>query len=473
MSKEAVSAEPEVIINLEGIFNPASWLVNIEFINHLILFNHVMISVLGDQGSGKTTFLKLLQTNLNTQIQAHVLTATVLFNRSALLNQLKKAFELADDVQDVFGGILERVNARKAYEVLIIDDAHYLPDRLIDEMLQALHQQGDKGFFRVCFVSSFSLVPTLNKLAATSYENLIHSIELGPLNESETKTYVLRRLASQKGYEKMLTEERLHQFYQLTEGHLVGINSQMLGFFKKRKGVHPAAASLIRFSFAATVILAISGSAYYWQTYQETRTQQELTQVGAAIATQAATVIPQTLAVLASQVPSLHVASTRQLIQTVPLRKTEQIAYDPEQENAPQPIMDKVVVVPKTIVPQAVAHATKVPTAASKAVMEVKPKATLAKAKKGVISKRIISGEGGFTVQLLASSGADELKRFAQHHKIHDKAQIYRIQNRGNAWYVLTLGKYKDRNEAKQAIHQLSTELAKFKPWVRSTVDLG
>ena len=89
--------------------------------------------------------------------------------------------------------IVAQINERKAHVLLIIDDAQHMPEDFISDVIIAIKNQEDFGFFHLCLVSDYSVVATLNNLSADQFNNLVHTIELGSLSESETRTYVLQR----------------------------------------------------------------------------------------------------------------------------------------------------------------------------------------------------------------------------------------------------------------------------------------
>ncbi len=181
MSVGTIRALPEKAGAANVRLKPVSWLAKIDFIAHLVLdnnlANNVLISILGEQGSGKTTFATLLQTELFPKIKSCVFAASPLFDRAICLQQMGVLLGISGDPS--ISSFIEHSNAQKTHTVLVIDDAHHLPVAFIEDILKALQQQGRGGYFHVCLVSGFSLVPILNKLAQGTYTDMIHSIEPG------------------------------------------------------------------------------------------------------------------------------------------------------------------------------------------------------------------------------------------------------------------------------------------------------
>ena len=215
MNVGTIRVAPEKIQTTKVVLQPASWLANIDFIKHLILANDVLISILGEQGCGKTTFASLLKTALPPQIIPCMMVASPLFDQALFLQQLGVLLGISG--ASSISSYVELCNESEMHTLLVIDDAHYLPAPFIEALLDALQQQGRGGHFHVCLVSDFSLVPTLNKLAEDTYIDVIHSIESGLLNESETKSYVVKNVPAHPGAEELITDERINQFYHLTD----------------------------------------------------------------------------------------------------------------------------------------------------------------------------------------------------------------------------------------------------------------
>lgn len=268
MQNSVQESENKETASSQNIFKPSAWLTKIDFINHLILFNNALITVLTEEGGGKTTFCELLQTSLDSQIKSHLLKATPPFSQTDVLAQLATLLHLRTDTELSFANLIQQVNERKAHVVVIIDDAQHVADNFLYELLTELKQQGEQCFFHLCLVSDFSLVASLNKLEAASLDNLIHRIEPGALTEMETKTYVLSKLSSPKRIDLTMSDKRLEQFYQLTGGNIARINKQMMSYFcpesLRSKDLQRSSHSKY-IGLGATCAVALLASVYIWQ----------------------------------------------------------------------------------------------------------------------------------------------------------------------------------------------------------------
>lgn len=458
------------------IFKPSSWLTKIDYINHLILFNNVMIAVLAERGAGKTTFIDLLQSRLDSNIKSHVMKAVAPFSQAELLAQIDSVFHFRADTQGGLTNLVSQINERKAHILLIIDNAQHLPDTFLQEVLVELKNQGDHGYFHLCLVSDFSLVASLNKMEA----NLIHSLELGVLTKNETKTYLLNTLPSSNKLDKTMTDKRLEQFYQLTNGNVARINSQMINYFCPRQ-LKPAEKrkSFIRgVSLVAFGALALTASSYIWQNQflpssAKLFIEQDLIQPVAEIVQPLPSLVPlipaaekepvlvsqlpdinHELVSQPSQVPSWLTAAVRQQVQPSPKRIVD-IVLDDENDDS-LVVRDRVVVIPKTLNVQPVDTTEKISTSQA-----IPSRIGLAKVEKEQ-----------FTIQLLASRSQSDVLHFVKIHPLKAGAKIRLTKRDGLDWYVLTIGEFEQLQEAQNVIKNLPSELAKYKPWIRPVAQL-
>ncbi|WP_165475030.1 SPOR domain-containing protein [Legionella yabuuchiae] len=465
----------EVKHDLNKMYQPASWLAKMEFINQIVLGTNVLISVLGEQGNGKTSFAVLLQTHLDPQIQCHYFVVDPLFDEADFMRKISAKLNLRG--KDTFEEFIDVCQTNQSHTLLIIDDAHHLPECFIEKLLNPLQQQGSHGYFHVCFVANQSFLKVLNQFEQQDYKEMIHTIELGHLNEKETKDYVLHRFITQPEF---IPEERTKQFYQYTDGSILGINTQMASFFNLGQAAVPGAAQQSkkhyqRLSLIAGAVVVALGLAFTLKPSESGLNPSSQVVVELEKPTKDSLIASKTddEPFFMSSIPSYDLAAVRQFLQPIELRRAELVVNNEDDDslNDSLVVMDKVVVVPKIIHKSKSADEMPLEQAEESdlnsgvdlkiAKQEVKPsKPQIAK-----IAKQ--SSKGVYTIQLIASHSRSELERFAILHHIKDKAHIHKSKKQGKNWYVLTMGGYKDHDGAKHAIAELPQDLAKFKPWVR------
>ncbi len=488
----------------KNIFKPGAWLTKIDFINHLILFNNALIAVLAEAGGGKTTFIELLQAGLDSQIKSQVIKAVPPFTQASLLVQLATMFHLRTDSELTIANIIQQINERKAHVLLIIDDAQHVPDAFLQETLLVLKQQGEQCFFHICLISDFSLAASLNKLEADSLGSMIHRFEPGALTETETKTYLLNSLPTLKRIDQTMSDKRLEQFYQLTGGNIARINKEMTNYFCP-ESLKSAAIQKSSFSkyigLTATVAVAFLASVYIWQNQDmfgqiKPPVNQEKPQV-VIVEQKLPSFVPKVPAMqnnepaLVSQIPSFNgekmdsyipaftMAAIKQALQPPPLKRVVDVVLD-EDENNNDPslvVMDKVVVIPKTLVNQDIKQVAVLERSVVSSRDVPKPMSQPAfNAEVSTIALETtptIMQQGQFTVQILASQNLADIKRFINLHHLDSNTKIRLAKRQGVNWYVLTLGEYGRFEQAQHAANNLPVALTQFKPWIRSTSGLA
>lgn len=363
MANPLIHSEAEITSEqLETYFKPNSWLAKINFINHLVLFNNVLMVVVAEKGAGKTTFRKLLRSNLDADIQSITMVATPSFLGDDFIRQVVDAVHLplSVDKPTLLNDLFDLVNERQSHVVVIIDDAQYLAEGFLKELLTNIKQRENKNFLHVCLLSDFSLVHSLNEFHRVEFKDFIHTIEPGSLSEIETKTYILSRLSS-KDSEKSVTDERMDQFYHLTTGNIARINLHLADFFSP---IEPKRSYVGRLSFAAIVLLAVFINSTYWwyQDNQQIRfegktARAKLLQEFDVMHSSIEQVKPQMERKLTSQILPYHVAAVHLTVQPAPLKRVLMDAL--EQEDSLQDhfvVMDKVVVIPDLKINQRVAE---------------------------------------------------------------------------------------------------------------------
>jgi DamX protein len=472
MSVEDIKIAPRIAAAPRTMLKPSSWMNIIDFIQRLILDKKSLISLVGEQGSGKTTFIDLLQKELSPQIESCVITAESNFDRTVFLKQLTASIDVEGDLS--IANFIARSNKQKTHTLLIIDNVHYLPIAFIEEILNELQTQEEDARFHVCLVVSASLTTTLNKLIQEKYPHMLHSIELGALTEEETKIYVEQNIQSRAGVEKVITHERIKQFYELTDGRLEKIDRHMSDFFSRKPKKSVYIGRFLRYLGAAIgIFIAAVGVVYLWLSPDFQSAPVHIVSLGSPVENNI-----QIEPALESTIPSYTVAAKRQIPEIAALRKLDfdpSDDFDEEINSSFEPVMDKVVVAPKILphvdkeeanVADQEAELTVAPTVAIEKV-EAKPKPIV-----NANSIKLAAPQDLYTIQIVASHNQTTLQRFAKEHHIMGKTKIRRFKRQGAVWYVLTLGEYPNKEDAKQAVNQLSREIGQFKPWIRLLSDL-
>jgi DamX protein len=76
------------------------------------------------------------------------------------------------------------------------------------------------------------------------------------------------------------------------------------------------------------------------------------------------------------------------------------------------------------------------------------------------------------TIQLLASHNQEHIKSFMTTHHLNKIGKIWITKRDGLEWYVLTIGEYRELEQAQTVIKNLAPDLRQLKPWVRPVSNL-
>lgn len=482
------------------LFKPGSWLAKIDFINHLILFNNVLITVLSEKEGGKTSFGQLLRSNLDQQIKSVTTTVEAPYNRAQMISLIATELHLNYDMETNLHSLVAQINERKAHVVLSIDNAQNLSEAFIKELLVAIKNQGDFGFFHACLISDYSVIASLNQLTAEHFNNLVHTIEIGPLNESETKTYTNQRALSSPLFDKPLSDASLKKFYELTKGNLAKINSSLDEFMVKSSKIKPRK----KFVMLKNASMAISAAlvagmsyVYFNDVYRTAPAPQSLAintiniptvNIPTVVEPAAKELYSEALAQRESHIAPWQELSTVQYMH-YGLPKKQFLDDSDDDQVTTVALVDKVVVIP-TFKRQEITAAAElaasehlakpvikssmlVPVVITKR-QEQMPKDKVATAKvkpKTATASKVIAKN--YTIQLLASHNIEDINRFKNSNKLFAQAKVKRFNNDKGNWYILTLGEFTNRKDAQTKLNSLSGAVAKLSPWIRNTSGLS
>lgn len=491
------------------LLKPRKWLVAVDLINRLALTSQVVMAVLAEQGGGKTSFVKLLLENADKKMIARATSATLFFSATHIVRQIAQCLELPWDASLTLADAVASLNTKKRHFLMIIDEAHFVSQPLLQELLQLIKESGEDNYFHLCLFADFTLTARLRALDSDHFPNMIYSMVLGDLSEQEAKTWVLKNIILPLGPSVKVDEQAIKLFYQRTQGNVALINSQkdeffhkntnyfgqMLGsFWRKRKlgfaGIYDiwqqlACKPMMRKPFAFLLKLtdrlspspAFTRAAVFiknllsWPVLKPKRLYTaiaftflaslawQLLSLHSAEGLQENKVLSdrtntnivsarKEVKYYTSSIPALTVASVRSEVAPAPLR-----TFDSDEPPIDKlVVMDSVVVIPKVAVHRNLAP-RKAPTETKLALAS--PTST-------------VSSTHHYTIQLVASQSKKELERFIKKQRLGGKVKVRSVKQRGATWFILTMGDYNKKSEAVTAMKRLSHNLALYKPWVRT-----
>ncbi|MFW6171846.1 MAG: ExeA family protein [Planctomycetota bacterium] len=183
--------------------------------------------ILGSAGTGKSTLCHVLARQLRDQFHIAMLTSARLCTRRALLQNI--LFELKQPYRDREEGelrlslidFLEPGEACPNGMVVLVDEAHLLPLRLLEELRMLTNLvRDDQPRVRLVLAASLTLDERLASPRLESFNQRIAArCYLQSMNREETCGYVRAQLSAVGGTpDRVITEDGLQAVYRATDG---------------------------------------------------------------------------------------------------------------------------------------------------------------------------------------------------------------------------------------------------------------
>lgn len=227
-----------------------NWEQQIDLMLHYIRHENVLLTLTGQKGVGKTTLINffLLEaihgfSPTETAVQSDLVSGEFLvqsgdtvrtcqvladnaLNPEQMLEAMAGAFEVS--TEHFFGSfehqseiLLESLQYNTQSCVLLIDEAQELPDATLELLLYMINQQSENQHrFHVVLIGESDLKKRLAKMnKAKDYTGLTYSIDLEPLNLSQTEYYLKHRFAAAGVTDEMLFSNGIiNKIYKLSGG---------------------------------------------------------------------------------------------------------------------------------------------------------------------------------------------------------------------------------------------------------------
>jgi general secretion pathway protein A len=157
------------------------------------------IVITGDAGAGKTTLLRKLFEKL---VPAQVHAAQVAVDGEDLLRMVAAGFALPSEPMSKAAllanieAMLRRVDRQGRRSLLVIDEAHKLSARALEELRMLSHiQAGQRALLQIFLIGQPPLRETLKSPVMEQLsQRVIAAHHLGPINAIETRAYIEHRL---------------------------------------------------------------------------------------------------------------------------------------------------------------------------------------------------------------------------------------------------------------------------------------
>ena len=385
--------------------------------------------------------------------------------------------------------VQEQIDAHR-YCLVLIDDAHLLELRALEQLLKLVDAGAEDGLRMVFFAEAY-FVQSLDKASKrTDQAQNWHEIRLTPFTDDESRRYVAFRLA----------QAGLHDRSAFTQNELsviVGGSSGMPG------RIDELASAILTGDLTisderrwlprmhrALVVLVLIGAGLGWLIFNgypkpTAETSKEQTTVAKVEPTTAPVSGTATLAIPRPPVAGIAESAAPPAAQ-MPVESPKTRVEPPEETAAvvalpppssPEP--KRVESAPVTAAPKPVAEPPATPVAEpAKKTPEAVPQVASTKQQSSPPSSAVgkprsaqwIRDQPGkyFTLQLFATTSRDKRDQFLRQQDHKEQFATFETQRDGVPWYAVAYGSYATQAEAKSAAASLPASVGRVEPWVRT-----
>ena len=176
---------------------------HLNMLQHLIQYSDLLLIVNGEQGIGKTSLMQRCIKTADQDWRICQVDANAMMNADQLLHDVARGFGLQalpqdpPRMQEALYEYLTALHHDSLVPILIIDDAHELPEDALESLfLLADAQTGDSNLLRIILFCQPCIEDMLQASAIQPLrERVTHTLDIHPLSEEQTAEYIKYRLS--------------------------------------------------------------------------------------------------------------------------------------------------------------------------------------------------------------------------------------------------------------------------------------
>ncbi|MFT2112435.1 SPOR domain-containing protein [Marinomonas sp. 2405UD68-3] len=465
-------------------------------LEHLSRYSSMLLVVEGEQGSGKTSFMKEFSTHQSDGAVISHVHGSMLMTAGQLLNAIYSGFgdEIAHLSPDsTFGPLLDfSAEQEQSGQValVIIDNAQELNTDAVIMLLDMMSVSSEHQTIpHVLVFSEYPLQRNLDAFQKNRFEQLSHQQVLQPFTLEETKAYLLHRIRSISGEINLpFSEKQIRTIFKESKGFPGRINASAQGqmgvgvesasssskfklnFAQGFPAVHMALLSIVMLGILVAVIFSDSDSSTDTPSISTAiplgnggssqapsptiaRIEEMQKRLGTEGNQFSLPPIPNDALTIESPAANSQTNSSKDGIAAAPIKLSSAAPI------APIPLSPTIV----TSTP--IIQQTASPTLSTSTVSEVKaaPSDRFEKT-----SWWLTQSPNRYTLQLLGTYNLETVKEFIRDQGSLDGFSYFQAVHKNRDWFVVVYGNYRNRSEAIAAVETLPQELQSLNPWARS-----
>lgn len=211
----------------------ASLSEQLNLLKHYTQYGNLLLIITGERGVGKSSLKQRFINTAQEEWQICEIQAHTMMDASLLLKQVANGFGITEPpfeaaaLHEVLSAQLEHLHQSSYEPILIIDDAHELPQDALQSLLYlAEHHSDQHTALRIILFCEPEIETMLEDPSIHSLkERVTHSIDIPKLDEEDTAEYLRHRLAV-AGLDgtSPFTPKLIHKIYKASDGIPAKIN---------------------------------------------------------------------------------------------------------------------------------------------------------------------------------------------------------------------------------------------------------
>ncbi len=491
------------------IYLPPNWEEMLDLVQYLAHYKNQMVAITGAAGSGKTTFEDIFISQLGETARVIKLNGDPNLDVMRLVEFLSDSFTLpwtpSQNVEEVLDQQLQAFQAKDKVCILVVDNAHLLPEETLEALIYLVEQQSENQMrFHAILFGDPTLVQKVKNILQPNEEALVHFLTLDPFSLEETQNYLNYHLSSAGWQEESpMTEETIARIYKLSEGNPARINRiarrflvDMLNARQHQDTKTPMKNSFARIIGGIIILLIVVAAFSYWYMNRSASVKTDGGDAAPNISLNGESLSQEIQPGKAVDLqPSKAAESSLPQEPPTPSApiKTEVSSVAPAPSAPPpvenQPEISTVDMAAMPTIPTTPSEASALSTQVKKtpektlAPIEAKTTTSIKKTLKPVTSKVVKKAEGSkttkdtktgdYAIQLIGLNKTANLPKFIKEHHLQNKVKLMTITQKDKKMTIVLYGKYHTLHEAEQAITTLPPDLAKLGPWPRKVYNAG